>query len=98
MPRRSDDTQPPNARNSGRPFDFGEIQLHPRHEQRHGHANREHRCHEPIELNQIQDVGANHDPKHDFENHDRHLKARWDLGQQWRKDGGRKYPEYGVAD
>jgi hypothetical protein len=88
-PNSAETVQPPVASDSGRPtLDFAEVKLHAGHEQRRGHANQEHHRHEAFELHQPQDVGADDDSEHDFEDHGRHSEAERNLGQQWRQNGG----------
>ena len=57
------------------PFDLAEIELHPGHEQRGGHAEGVHHRKETVEMDEIQDVRADHHAKQDLEHHDRHAQA-----------------------
>jgi hypothetical protein len=64
----------------------------------HGHAEREHHHHEALELHESEDVGVDNGPKHDLEDHDRHVEPEWNLGQRRRRDGSDEQAEYGRTD
>ena len=78
--------------------DLAEIELHPRHEQRQGHAEREHHRHEALELHEVEHVGSDQDAEQHLDDDDRDLESERNLGEQRRQDGAEQDPEDRVAN
>jgi hypothetical protein len=55
--------------------DLAEIELHPRHEQRQGHAEREHHGNEALELHEVEHVRSDQDAEQHLDDDDRDLES-----------------------